>query len=126
MYKFILELHEFDFNKKVNNLLKEGYKVIIGSTYITSVKTSYTKKSYTKNSKDISIIFSLVVENENEQILVTVKDNSDTFYNLVTNYLFKGYKIITGSLYIKDIKTKNLINDPRLYQEWYSCTLYKE
>lgn len=105
------------YTQKVNALLKEGYQVVIGTSYATSFKSNETYPA-----KGDDQFFSVALNHDREgQILVTSPDRF-TFSTEVKNLLNRGYQVIPGTIYAADLKGGEEID---LMETFYSVFLWR-
>lgn len=88
-----------DFTQQVNHLLRDGFQIVIGTSYATSFKSNDT---YPVKGDDQ--FFSVTLNhNQQGQILITSPDRF-TFSTEVKNFLNRGYQVIPGTIYATDLK----------------------
>ncbi len=120
----IIEISEKDYLEELNTKLKEGYKVIVGSTYIKSLFTDIVLDNGTI-LEDIDHVFTLAVNSTND--FVFFSKNHELFRKEV-NALVKNKlnKIVVGSLSIDLVHLDFYTECKRVYMTYYCCALYKD
>lgn len=120
---FVFEPSLSTFTVELKRLIEKGYKQVIGSVYTKSIKTNMSATH--SDLLDVGGAYSISVEDDQGNYVVVTKGDPDDFYMAVSELLDKGYKVITGSLYINTVKLHGYIKVSRCYTTWYSCTMYK-
>ena len=126
VHVLVLESSKEKFEEELKKLIFKGFKQVVGSTYIKSVKSGIPISTPSIDFKDISTICTVALEDDYGAYTIVVEEDPDDFYNVVTKFLEDSYKIITGSLYIANIKLTGFDTKVvRCYINWHTCVMYK-
>lgn len=120
----IIETTEKAFLEAMDKQIKEGFKVIAGSTLITSLPSVITlDKGEVLN--DLNHVFTVAVTGKFDYMIYS--KNVETFRKEVNDKLIQDcYNLVTGSLNVSLIKLDGFEQQPRVYITYYCCALYKE
>lgn len=118
----IIETSVAAYSNLLNQYLKSGYKLVVGSNYIKSLPTNISVVT-NQVLDDIEHAFSIALCNELETIIFS-KDL--TSFREATNKQLATNKLVVGSLYIEQILKDSYEKCKRIYTTYYSCCVYKE
>lgn len=120
----LVETTEKSFLEAMDRRIKEGFKVIAGSTVITSLPTVITLDQG-EVVNDVTHVFTVAVTGKFDYMIYS--KNIETFRNEVNDKLIQDdYNLVTGSLNLSLIKLDGYKEQNRVYVTYYCCALYKE
>lgn len=122
MQKLIIESKLEDFKTRVEKHLSEGFKLVVGSTYIISLESDISILNG-EILYDVEHIFTLGIIDNNKEFFIISQDIKN-FIQKVNTHLKNG-TIITGSAYFSAHRLDNYVKQDRIYDNYFSCCVYR-
>jgi hypothetical protein len=120
----LIEASEKTFLKLMDEKIKEGFKLIAGSTVIKSHPSTITLPQG-EIINDLEHIFTIAISGEYDYFIYS--KNITTFSKEVNDKLIEGeYRVVTGSFNVNLKKLDGYKEQDRVYTTYYCCALYKE
>lgn len=119
----ILEAHEKAFLEEMDKKLKEGFKVIAGSTLIKSLPTNIELDHGTMTT-DVEHVFTMAITGRMD-FMVLAKTKSSFKDEVNAKIKQPAFQSVTGSVSIDIVRKSEYKDSSRIYITYYCCTLYK-
>jgi hypothetical protein len=103
--------------------MSEGYRVIPGTSYTTSIETDDSISIQDNSNEEADQLFSMVLYNDDGQVFVTAESYS-VFAQEINTYLKSGYKVVAGTIYATSIAQENYWSrDRNRIEQFFSIVL---